>query len=166
MIKSLLFLVLMMFQSVIPELKKLREHYPLMSKQESSVIAIKELALSSKQINQNLKLAYYAAAEMSSAQYKLNPASKIKTFNEGKKILEKAILADSANIEARYIRYTIQQNAPNFLGYTKNRASDRQFLIQHLGAIKITDKELYSSIYAYLLLKSSLTEKEKTQINS
>jgi hypothetical protein len=159
--KFFVFAFLVFLNIVSPDLKKIREHFPLMSKQESSVTVIKEIALTSKDISVILKRAYYAAAEMTSAKYKLNPATKISTFNSGKKILEATILSDTGNVETRYIRYTIQQNAPSFLGYKANLTSDRTFLIKHLAPLRSSDPELFSSVYAYLLTYGKLTELEK-----
>lgn len=156
--------VFIFFTTVSADLKKIREHFPLMSKQETSVNVVKETALKSNDVSVTLKRAYYAAAEMTSAKYKLNPATKISTFNSGKKILEATILSDTANLEARYIRYTIQQNAPSFLGYKTNLSSDKFFLIKHLASLRSSDPELFSSVYAYLLTYGKLTEDEKALI--
>lgn len=166
MIKALLFCFVILFHDVSDDLKKIRKNYSLISKQKESVAAIKEIALTSKNILASTKQAYYAAAEMSSAQYKINPAAKLNAFNTGKKILESTIAADTNNLEARYIRYTIQQNAPSFLGYNKNILNDKKFLIQHLISVKTIDSELYSNVYAYLLTYGKLSEQEKAKISN
>ncbi|MEI8135996.1 MAG: hypothetical protein WCH21_01595 [Bacteroidota bacterium] len=143
----------------------MRGHFVLMSKQEASVVAIKEIALTSKDVPVNLKRAYYAAAEMTSAQYKINPASKIRVFNSGKKILEEVFLSDTSDLEVRYIRYTIQKNAPAFLGYNKSIVSDKFFLIKHLSANRSIDPQLFSFVYAYLLTYGSLSQQEKALLD-
>lgn len=165
MIKGFIVGFFIFFGTVSPDLKKMRSNFALMNKQEDAVNTIKEIALTSKEVSVNLKRAYYAAAEMTSAQYKINPAAKIKVFNSGKKILEATILADTTDLEARYIRFTIQQNAPSFLGYNKSISSDKNFIINHLNFFKSNDPELFSSVYAYLLTYGKLSSQEKALIN-
>ena len=165
MIKGIILVLFICSFSVSPDLKKMRVHFVLMSKQEASVVAIKEIALTSKDVPVNLKRAYYAAAEMTSAQYKINPASKIRVFNSGKKILEEVFLSDTSDLEVRYIRYTIQKNAPAFLGYNKSIVSDKFFLIKHLSANRSIDPQLFSFVYAYLLTYGSLSQQEKALLD-
>ena len=141
----------------------MRGHYALIGKNKESVAAIMELSLNNNSdVPNTVKRAYYAAAEMASAQYKISPVAKINVFNSGKKILEAAISADTTNLEARYIRFTIQQNAPSFLGYNKKCDSDKAFLIKNLASIKNNDSELFSNVYAYLLTYNKLSESDKT----
>ncbi|MDP3567491.1 hypothetical protein [Sediminibacterium sp.] len=164
MIKAFVFTFFIFSVSVSSDLKKVRLHFTQMSKQEASVTSIKELTLTSKEIPATLKRAYYAAAEMASAQYKISPVAKVNVFNSGKKILEATILSDTSNLEIRYIRYTIQENAPAFLGYKKNIQADKLFLIKNVNNVKSTDPELFSSVYAYLLTYGKLSQQEKAFI--
>ncbi len=151
----------------LPEdLLKMRSHFELMSKSEKNVDALFKLSTESKEVSDQLKKAYRAAAEMSSAQYKLNPISKINTFSSGRKKLDDIILENPTNIEMRYIRFTIQDNAPSFLGYNKNLTSDKLFLIKNIKALKQSDIDLYSKIYAYLLVKANLSEQEKNSLTA
>ncbi len=143
----------------------MRFHFGQLSKDESHVIKLKELAAQSHAVHESTRIAYYAAAEMSAAQYKINPASKLKLFNSGKQLLEKCVEKDSLNIEIRYIRYTIQTQVPGFLGYNKQINNDRFYLIQNLNPIRKKDTELFANIYAYLHAYGKLTETEKKLIN-
>jgi hypothetical protein len=165
MIKAIVIGLFLFITTTSPDLKKIRSNFALMNKQEEAVNTIKEISLTSKEVSVNLKRAYYAAAEMTSAQYKINPAAKIKAFNSGKKILEATILADTSDLEARYIRFTIQQNAPSFLGYNKSISSDKNYIIKHLNQFKTADPELFSSVYAYLLTYGKLNSQEKALID-
>lgn len=147
------------------DLKKMRNDFNHMSKSEEVTTRMMEVSTKSKTISEPLKLAYYAASEMASAQYKFSPVAKLSAFNSGKKKLEKAALADPTNIEIRYIRYAIQCNAPSFLGYNKSIKDDRLLIFQNLSNLKTKDIDLYSHICAYLLTREKLTEAEKKQIN-
>jgi len=161
--KFLLLFIIYLFSS--NDLKLMRSEFNQINKSEDAVIRLKQLSTSSKEVTDALKLAYYAAAEMTSAKYKINPASKISAFNAGKKILETAISKDANNIEIRYIRFTIQSNAPSILGYNKNTSDDKNFILKNLQGIKKTDIELFANISAYFLTQVKLTEQEKKTIN-
>src|SRR5687768_14330751 len=83
-------------------------------------------------LNKNNKLdvtceAYRGAATILMAKHSINPYSKLKHFYDGKKILEAAIKKDPGNVEARYLRFTIQSNVPDFLGYNNEIQADKTF---------------------------------------
>ncbi|PBQ30988.1 hypothetical protein CNR22_04120 [Sphingobacteriaceae bacterium] len=164
MLKLYLLLVLTFSVTVSPDLKKIRALYSKMSQNEESANAFKDLVTNSQNVNLNLKQAYSAAVEMALAKYKYNPIAKLNAFNSGKNRLESIIKADSSIFEIRYIRFTIQQNIPSFLGYNNNLVKDRTFLINHLKLIKAEDPDLFSSVYAYLITRANLSEKENKTI--
>lgn len=161
LLKSLVFFQVLLL-SVSPELKKMREYYVLISENESSALALRELAKLTTSVPANISLAYYGAAQMALAKYKFNPVSQLNTFNTGKKQLETAVLRDTTSLEARYIRLSIQQNVPSFLNYRSNIANDRSYLIHNLKLARSGDPDLFSAVYAYLLTRCQLTETERT----
>lgn len=93
-------------------------------------------------------MAYYGVGKILMANYYFNPMSKYTSFKEGKAILEAAIKADCLNPELRYLRLTIQVNAPAFLGYNKNIAMDKQYLEFSLPGLE--DKQLQVMIESFL----------------
>ena len=150
------FCVFILTTYLIPnDLQKLRKEFRLLETSEKAITEIKQIVATTNQVSLPLKTAYYAVAEMTTAKYKVNPFSQISAFNSGKKLLESAVKADSLNPEIIYIRYTIQTQAPSFLGYTKNITADKNFLTKNLNAIKLDDVELYTTIYSYLNYKKS-----------
>jgi len=166
MLKLVLALLLTLSVSLNTDLKKIRDLYMQMSRDEESAIALKNLVKNNQTISLTLRQAYSAAAEMALAKYKTNPITRLNTFNSGKKLLESLIKSDSSIFEIRYIRFTIQQNAPSFLGYTTELGRDRAFLITHLKFTKAEDPDLFSYTYAYLITHASLGSKELKLINS
>jgi len=153
---KLLVLFATTFLFIVPsDLKKLRREFVLLENSETAIYEIKKIAASTSEVSLSVKSAYVAVAEMTSAKYKINPISKLTAFNNGKKLLESAIKADPLNPELVFIRYTIQTQAPSFLGYSKNISSDRLFLMSKLNTLKSNDEELYTSIYNYLVYKGS-----------
>lgn len=143
----------------------MRELFSTISKNEESVIALKEITQTQSTTPSDIKKAYYAAAHMASAQYKLNIITKINTFNEGKEWLESIIKNDTTSIELRYIRLAIQQNTPSVLGYNKSISHDKRFLVTRLSSIKMSDPDLYIKACSYLLLKSNLSKADKALMN-
>lgn len=165
MIRYITLLYFFGVQSAPTPLVKMRELFSTISKNEKSVIALKEITQTQSTIPSEIKRAYYAAAHMASAQYKLNIITKINIFNEGKEWLESIIKSDTTSIELRYIRLAIQENTPSVLGYNKSILLDRRFLITRLSSIKMSDPDLYIKASSYLLLKSKLSRADKALMN-
>ena len=81
-------------------------------------------------------LAYLGAYQTIWANHVINPFSKLSTFNKGKKNLQKAVSLDGDNVEIRFLRYSIQKNAPKFLGYSDNLTEDKKFIESHRNEVK------------------------------
>lgn len=92
-------------------------------------------------------LAYLGAYQTIWANHVINPISKLSTFNKGKKNIENAFLLDQNNIEIRLIRYSIQNNAPKFLGYSNELIRDKNFIERNYQDVKSIElKELINSV--------------------
>jgi hypothetical protein len=91
---------------------------------------------------------YYGAGKLMMAKYLFSPYSKLKTFNEGKLLLESAIQRDSQNVELRFLRLSIQNNSPSILGYNAMKAGDKRYLKERLPLLN--DGQLKSLITKYL----------------
>lgn len=81
-------------------------------------------------------LAYLGGLQTIWANHVFSPISKLKTFNKGKKNIEQAIKKEPDNVELRFIRLSVQKNAPNFLGYHYNINEDIQFIKNNRSQIK------------------------------
>jgi hypothetical protein len=86
------------------------------------------------------------------ADHYLNPIQKWKCFKKGQEELEKLIKVNSKNTELRFLRLTIQDNIPGFLGYSANKKEDKLFIYKHLN--QVSDKDLHQKIVNYLCDKS------------
>lgn len=73
-------------------------------------------------------LAYLGSLQTIWANHVFSPISKLITFKEGKINIELAILKEPANVELRFIRLSVQKNAPSFLGYKSNIDADTEFI--------------------------------------
>lgn len=76
-------------------------------------------------------LAYLGGHQTIWANHVFNPSSKLQTFNKGKKNIELAVKNAPDNIEIRYIRFSVQKNAPSFLGYNSHLKEDKDFLVKN-----------------------------------
>lgn len=80
--------------------------------------------------------AYLGGVQSIWANHVFNPISKLQTFKEGKRNIERAIQMDPDNVEIRYIRLSVQKNAPSFLGYRANVMEDTEFIHKNRHQIK------------------------------
>ena len=59
------------------------------------------------------------------------PIRKITRFRDGKALIEEAVSLKPNDLEVRFLRFTIQRNIPDFLGYD-NVEEDRKFIMERL----------------------------------
>src|SRR5207302_1291300 len=76
----------------------------------------------------DIKDAFLGAMIMRRAGIGGNPATKLKLFKQGHKLLEEAIVKDPKNVEYRFLRLMIQENSPGILGYKKNEQQDSELI--------------------------------------
>ncbi len=153
--------LLTLFLTVDNDIKHVRELYAKASYVESTNIQLVNYLSEKKELTP-LLLGYKGAATTLLAKHAMNPYKKVKYFNSGVAILEKAIKKESNNLELRYIRFSIQTNAPGFLGYYENISSDKAFLIK--GINSVTDQELKNNVLSFLKSSDQLTKAEKQKL--
>ena len=129
-------------------LAEIRSLYHKATTQEKFCKTLSQLQVPKNGINSSVIAGYKAAATIIMAKYSFNPATKISYFRKGQKMLEAAIFEDKKNVELRYLRFTIQTNAPSFLGYSSSIKADREFLTAALPSL--TDLTLKQMITRYL----------------
>ena len=145
-------------------IEQVRELYQKSSKEE---ISCKKLIGSLQPYNENNNTslaAYRACATMIMAKYVTGPINKLSKFNEGKKLLEKCIEKDNRNLEIRFLRFTVQSNAPKFLGYSSSMLLDKNFILNALPSIN--DKQLKNIVISFLKSSTYLTNTEKQKLIS
>lgn len=98
-----------------------------------------------------LLLGYQGIAKTLLGKHSFNPVNKVNYFNKGKKILEEALAIAPENVELRYLRLTLQENVPSFLGYSDRIHEDRAFIRAKLPAL--ADPQLKKMITDYLTQK-------------
>lgn len=151
MIKLTVLLLLISTSNIQAEkvsLEEVRKLYLQAAKQEKQCRQLSSITIPNNSEHISAMKGYRAAATMMMANYVFNPISKISYFRKGRSMLESAIAADSKNVELRFLRFTIQTNAPSFLGYNRNVDADQNYLVRGLPGIK--DKALKTMITDYL----------------
>jgi hypothetical protein len=88
---------------------------------------------------------YMGTLEALKAKHAWNPYFKIKYLKDAEKSFKGAVILDPANIEIRFMRFSVEHNVPGFLGYNKNLAVDRTEIIKQI------DRKHYSSADAALV---------------
>lgn len=75
-----------------------------------------------------LREAFEGALIMKKAGIGGNPVQKLNLFKEGHKELEAAIKKEPDNVEFRFLRLMIQENAPGILGYKDDLTADSKYI--------------------------------------
>lgn len=91
---------------------------------------------------------YKGAADLMQAKYALSPLVKMEDFNLGKSRITAAFNRDSLNLEMHFIRFSIQNNLPSFLGYNGDLDKDKRFILTRIKACP--DMALKHMILNYL----------------
>ncbi|MGI6516760.1 MAG: FAD-binding domain-containing protein [Fermentimonas caenicola] len=78
-----------------------------------------------------IHLGYLGALQTIWANHVFSPISKLKTFKVGTDNIEQAIQKEPGNVELRFIRLSVQKNAPSFLGYQSHIKEDMEFIENH-----------------------------------
>tara|TARA_B100001113_G_C20913754_1_gene536909 strand:+ start:28 stop:486 length:459 start_codon:yes stop_codon:yes gene_type:complete len=82
---------------------------------------------------------YNIVSKILESKYLKNPVKKFKVFKENTKLLDSLLVFHPKILEIRFLRYSIQLNAPKILGYTNFVKEDYEFIMKH---IVYADEEL------------------------
>lgn len=96
----------------------------------NSVTTINQALQELEQMRQSTTTnAYKGGLKMKKSNYMQGVAKKLSLFKEGRQLLEQSIKLYPNNPEFRFIRLTIQENAPKVLKYNKNTAEDKKIVV-------------------------------------
>ena len=90
---------------------------------------------------------------MKAAQFQKTAKDKMSLFNAGKKILESEIKSNDSNVEYRFLRLLIQENAPKQLKYDGNIEEDALSIVAGYSKLKESTK---TAIESYAKKSASL----------
>lgn len=107
---------------------------------------------------------YKAMAEFMVCYHSKNPYTKLRLFLVGKSTLDRAITQAPDNVELRYLRFAVQTNAPEFLGYRGAILEDKEVILRCLETGAGADEDLYCRMMAYLLSSPICSNQEKKKL--
>ncbi len=116
------------------DLEYVRQHYAKASTDKNTCEAL--LTALGQTEASSVHLAYLGAFQTIWAKHVLNPFRKLSTFRLGKKSIEKAVQQSPESVEIRFVRLSIQQNCPAFLGYRQHIEEDKTFIQKQLNTIR------------------------------
>lgn len=144
------------------ELRKVRDLYYQASLSSSATDELREKLKDQKLANDPVLYGYKGMSLLLQANHSSNPYKKIRYFSKGKDILEEAINYAPENAELRFLRFSVQTNAPGFLSYQSEIEQDKQILISYLTKeASQSDPDLYKRIKDYLLSSDKVKQEEK-----
>jgi len=107
-------------------------------------------------------VAYKGAVKALTAKYQKGAKLKGATFKDGVQWIEYAVAQNALDIEIRFVRLSVQQNSPKFLGYNNDIELDKKFILKHFNQIKSSKLKEY--LKGYILESENFTEDEKNVI--
>ncbi len=173
MMRTVLFALLLLCCSVIcraadqPELKPLRQKIVLAMNSKKTTDSLYE-SLDKQSNKPPIIIAYLGILDALKAKHAWNPYSKIKSLNAAQSLLQKAVGDEPHNMEIRFLRFSVQHNAPGFLGYGKNLDEDKDEIMIQLAMKRdfITEKDLNRTIIQFLLDSKRCKPDEVKKLNA
>ena len=156
------FFPILLFVSILgnaQDLKEIRSQYPSAVKSAEITAKLEEKLTDVNSSNKVVLLAYKGAVSTLKAKFAKTKKEKKEYFKEGTSWIESAIRAEPSSIEIRYIRMSVQENSPKFLGYHKNLEEDKAFVLKNYSSISST--ELKDVIKDFVLKSENFSETEK-----
>lgn len=111
-----------------------------------------------------LVIGYRGMSKFMICYHALNPMTKWSYFKQGTEDLERAIGMRPDLVELRFLRLSVQINAPGFLGYNKSLHADKQMVLKGLGTIE--DPIFRQRIVDYMVGSDLCTTEEKDQLKA
>ena len=164
MFKKIFFLCVLLVSIVASaqDLKEIRSQYSEAVKSSEITNSLEGELMNVNFVNNSTLLAYKGAVLTLKAKFSKSKEEKKRYYKEGVSSIENAIKVDSSNIEIRYLRLSVQENSPKFLGYHKNVEEDKEIILKNYS--NISSKELKEILKDYVLKSESFDENEKSEL--
>lgn len=105
-----------------------KEFYNTIS--SGSTSDLEQLKLKLTKVSSTKNSAYLGALFMKEANLLKTPSEKFQAFKHGKGLLESAIALEPNNAEFRFLRFLIQENAPEALNYHSDLHKDANLVVE------------------------------------
>lgn len=153
---TVLLVICFVYVSKAGEIQELRNLFYASVENEDASNKLFEKLKSVTQNSSAITIGYKGMSYLIQAKHAFNPYTKFTYFTKGTKWMDKAIEKDKTNIELRFFRLSVQENAPKFLGYYEQISEDKKIILNALEQLK--DKDLQTKIKDYLQLKTGRYE--------
>ncbi|MBK0402188.1 hypothetical protein I5M27_04285 [Adhaeribacter sp. BT258] len=81
---------------------------------------------------EGILIAYKAGAYALKAKYGANPLNKLKNVKKAQQYFSEAVQRDPQNLEIRFMRYAVEVQTPDFIGYSEHVNEDKNLLLNGL----------------------------------
>ena len=125
-------------------MSEIREAYIQSDKNKKNVIRL--LNICEKNKHQAIINGYKITAEMMLLSYQYNPIKKFQIFNQKCTEMDSLIEKNILNLEIRLLRYCLQKESPNLLGYNNKLEEDLNFILKNINNKSIELQEFTSYI--------------------
>lgn len=132
------------------EIKELRTLFYVAAEDSDSSTILFEQLESVNDKSAAILIGYKGMSHLLEAKHSYNIYTKFAYFIDGTDFLDDAIKKDPTNRELRFFRYSVQDNAPRFLGYYENLAEDKKIATQNINTEP--DQDLKAKIKEYFKL--------------
>ena len=161
--KLFLIFISLFFLTANLDISDVRNNYKEAVTSQSKVNLLNESLKNVTKNDDKRLVAYKGAAIALAARYLKGAKLKSKTFKSGVELVEFAIDKKPLDMEVRFVRLSIQQNSPKFLGYNKEIEGDKSFILTNFNTIR--SKEFNKYLKSYILESDFFTEEEKSRLN-
>lgn len=157
-----LLIFLISFLGNAQDLNKIRLQYPNAVENSELVSQMDEMFAATGSESEGVLLAYKGAISTLKAKFAKQKDEKKEFFKTGVALIEAALKSDPDNIEIRYIRLSVQQNSPRFLGYHRNIEEDKAFVLNNYETISL--KDLRNVILDFVMKSGKISDIEKIEL--
>ncbi len=161
--KFLLIYLSLFFLTANLDISDVRNNYKEAVTSQSKVNTFNESLKNVTKNDDKRLVAYKGAAIALAARYLKGAKLKSETFKRGVELVEFAMDKKPLDMEVRFVRLSIQQNSPKFLGYNKDIEADKNFILTNFNTIRSKDFKKY--LGSYILESGFFAEEEKSRLD-
>ena len=134
------------FTNAQSDVKDIRKIFLLSSDSQLKCSQLNKMT--SEKVNESpIYRSYNIVSKIIESKYLINPLKKVKVFKENTKRLDSLLVIHPKILEIRFLRYSIQSNAPKILGYTNFVSEDYEFIMNN---ISYADEDLKKIIMSFM----------------
>jgi hypothetical protein len=119
-----------------------------------------------RKLDESFSLAYSGAYLTLVAKHSINPYTKYYKLKEGLELLDRAIQLEPDNLEYRFIRLSVLNYVPSFLGFDDKFFDDyeKAFALLKKKDLSSVDKQTQKGIIEFLMRSKKLNSSQKSEL--